>query len=424
MLEETESKTGDNIVSEFKERFGSHPIRIERFKITQKSKITETTNFLIQELAGGISLERADLISLIFEFLVSESLYDEDVLVFFEDFKLICHYFGFEFEVSPKEDVIEQVVTPYIQTLKFQTDIYFDLTRWLIQRIGQGWDNQLARSYTINDYFKPLMKTIIDKFPRVNLKFLCAMAWTTLERYTTRGSEIQIKINDKLIILEEYPDVKGSKFAYDLAFMYLLKPNWDKIISMIQPEIEKFKESLKIERDIMVREQQATKAAQEATAKTDPVNDAMNKVSMKLNELFGFGYDWNDNRESQIFKAMNLLLRRISLKIYGHVAAEEFEPIKNNIEKLLWPEMIEYPNIIAFGINVKGKFYDPEFKEPDEILEQFNEDRKNYYDSNFKEKFFAKLVQGYRGGADYDTISKNFCHILKTAKENESNFKV
>ena len=100
---------------------------------------------------------------------------------------------------------------------------------------------------------------------------------------------------------------------------------------MIEGEIEKLKETIKAERELMLREAQASKAAAEATAKADPVDDAKNKVSMKLNELFGFGYEWNDNRESQIFKGMSLLLRRISLKICGHVAAEDIEPIKKEL---------------------------------------------------------------------------------------------
>lgn len=420
MSQDMEAKSGNNLVSEFKERFGSHPIRIERFKITQSSKIAKTSSYLMQEIGADINQEKADLISLIFEFLVAEDLYHETVLVFIDDFRLISKYFGYEFDSSNEEILIEKVVTPYLQNLKFQTDIYFDLSRWLIQRIGQGWDDSLARSYALNDFLKPLMKTIIEKFSHVNLKFLGAMAWTTLERYTTKSSGNQVKLEDKLKILQdEYPDLEGSKFAYDLAFMYLLKPNWEFIMDMIGPEIAKLKENLKIERENMQREQVATKAAKEATAKADPVDDAKNKVSMKLNELFGFKYDWNINRESQIEKAMSLLMRRISLKVFGHVAAEDFEPIKKEIEEFLWPEMIEYPEIMAQGINVKGKFYDPTYKESDEILEEFNEKGKAYYDEKFKDKFFSKLFQGYRGGADYETISKNLIEILKLAKENE-----
>jgi hypothetical protein len=419
MLEETPSKSGDNIVSEFKQKFGSHPAKLERFQITQKTKIQETENYLIQELQGKISLDRAELVALIYEFLVSEDLIHEPVLVFLEDFKIICENFGFGFETSTKEELIEKVVTPYLQVLKFQTEIYFELSRWLIQRLGQGWDMELARSYAINDFLKPLMRTIIESYPSVNLKFLAAMAWTTLERYTNKGTENHIKIADKLEILENYPDVQGSKFAYDLAYMYLLKPNWDHLLNMISKEIERLKETIKIEREIMLKEQQATKIAQEATAKADPVDDAKNQVSMKLNELFSFGYAWNDNRESQIFRALSLLLRRMSLREFGHVAAEDITPLRKELEEFIWPEMIEYPSIIAYGLNIKSKFYDPHYKESDEILEQFHKEGKTYYDMEFKEKFFQKLFEGYRGGADYDTISKNFCRIIKIAKLNE-----
>ena len=263
------------------------------------------------------------------------------------------------------------------------------------------------------------MKTIIDQFPKVNIKFLCAMAWTTLERYTTRGTNNQVRLGEKLAILTtEYPEVEGSKFAYDLAFMYLLKPNWENILQMIDKEIQKLKEAIKAEREIMLKEQQATKVVAEATAQADPVDDAKSKLSLKLNELFGFGYEWNDSRESQISKAMSLLLRRVSLREFGHVAAESVEPIKKELESFLWPEIIEYPRIIAYGLNVKSKFYDPTYKDPLDLLEELQENPSKI--TECKDKFFNRLFQGYRGGADYDTISTNLCQLLKIAKTTEN----
>jgi hypothetical protein len=407
-----DSKTGTTIVDEYKSKFGSHPVRIERFKITQQSKISATAEYLTK---SGIT-ERSEFYALIYEFLATEDLYHEKITVFMEDFGLICEEFGHPLDRSLEDEIIADVVTPYIQALKFQTDIFFDLSRWLIQKLGQGWDPMLARSYATNDYFKPLMTTLIEKFPHVKITFLSAMAWTTLARYINRDESINIKLIDKIQqVRENYPnELTGTKYAFDLAFRFLLIPNWNLILKLIDNEVEKVKKSIEIEREIMQKESQAVKAAQVAAAQADPIDDAKNAVAMKINELFGFGYEINESKESQIEKAFALFLRRVALKEFGHVAAETVEPIKKAVEDFIWPEVLEHPIIIAKGINVKSKFYDPNYKDPEMLMEEFTNNPS--YIEEFRGKFFDKIFSGYRGGADYDTLAKNFVQIIKSAK--------
>ena len=411
-----ETKSGANLVDEFKSKFGAHPVRIERFKITQSSRIEKTT-LEIKEQQSSLDQKMAEFISLIFEFLVSEDLYQSDVFTFIDDFKLIAQYLGHPLDHSLEEELISKVVTPFIQALKFQTDIYFDLSRWLIQRLGQNWDIELARSYALNDFFKPLMVILIEKFPNVKLSFITAMAWTTLDRYVNKGSQIQqVRLNDKLTqVMDSYPEnLIGKNYSFDLAYKYLLKPNWENILSLVHDEVEKLKKNLEIEREIMIKEQQAVQSAQQQ--QTDPIDEAKSKVSMKIFELFGFNYEINPDKELQIEKALSLLLRRMALKEFGHVAAESIEPLKKGLEEFLWPEIVEHPIIVAKGINVKSKFYDPSYKDPEEVLEEIK-NNPAYIETHFKEKFFQKLFSGYRGGADYDTIAKNFVQILKDAKK-------
>ena len=411
-----ETKTGANIVDEYKNKFGSQPVKIERFKITQQGRITKTAE-TIRKIEPLIGREQSDFFSLIYEYLATEELYTEKVSVFMQDFTLICNEFGYPLDTSFEDEIIEHVVTPYIQGLKFQTDIYFDLSRWLIQRLGQGWDPELARSYALNDFFKPLMTTLIEKYPKVRLPFLVALAWTTLLRYINkRKEEFTVKLDEKLVeVTSSYPgDLTGTKFAFDLGYKYLLKPNWNEFLDMISKEVEKVKQSIEMEREIMLKESQAVKAAQEAATQADPIDDAKNAIAMKLNELFGFGYEINPSKEQQIEKAVSLYLRRVALKEFGHVAAEQTEPIRKAIEEFLWPEVHEYPAIIAKGINVKSKFYDPTYKDPEELLEEF-ETNPELIDS-FKEKFFNKIFASYKGGADYESIAKSFVEIIKNAK--------
>ena len=408
-----EIKTGSNIVEEYKSRFGSHPVRIERFKITQQTRITKTASVL-KEAYSDFNQERCEFLALIYEFLVTEDLYNESSLMFVDDFNLICHEFGYPLEHSLDNEVIQFVVTPYIQALKFQTDIFFDLSRWLIQRLGQGWDPDLGKSYALNDFFKPLMTTLIEKFPKVKITSLTAMAWTTLSRYVNKEQSISMKEKLKQVN-DSYPnELTGTKYAFDLGFKYLLKPNWDKFLSMIANEVEKVKQSIAMERELMLKESQAVKAAQEAAAQTDPIDDAKNAVAMKLNELFGFGYEINESKELQIEKAMALFLRRVALREFGHVAAENVEPIKKATEEFLWPEVQEFPILIAKGINVKSKFYDPNYKDSETLLEEFNKNPEAI--EEFRKKFFERIFSGYRGGADYETIAKNFVSVIKSAK--------
>lgn len=411
-----ETKTGANIVDEYKNKFGSQPVKIERFKITQRGRIAKTAE-AIRNIEPLISMERSDFFSLIYEYLATEELYTEKVGVFMQDFALICTEFGYPLDTSFEDEIIEHVVTPYIQALKFSTDIYFDLSRWLIQRLGQGWDPELARSYALNDFFKPLMTTLIEKFPKVKLTFLAALAGTTLVRYVNkRNEEFTARLDEKLAeVSSSYPnDLAGTKYAFDLGYKYLLKPNWNEFLEMIANEVEKVKQSIEIERELMLKESQAMKAAQEAAAQADPIDDAKNAVAMKLNELFGFNYELNPSKEQQIEKAVALFLRRVALKEFGHVAAEQTEPIKKAMEEFLWPEVQEYPVLIAKGINVKSKFYDPTYKDPELLLEEI-EDDPTIIDS-FKERFFNKIFSSYKGGADYESIAKSFVEIIKLAK--------
>lgn len=408
-----DTKTGSTIVEEYKNKFGSHPVRIERFKITQQNRIAKTAATLI-ETHNNLNQDQAEFYALIYEFLVTEDLYREKIHVFYNDFNLICSEFGHEFHNTLQEDIIQLVVTPYIQALKFQTDIYFELSRWLIQRLGQGWDPELARSYALNDYFKPLMLTLIEKFPQVKITSLTGMAWTTLARYIDKESSF--KLEDKLKDVQaSYPlELTGTKYAFDLGYKYLLKPNWEGFLKMIDGEVQKVKDTIVIEREIMLKESKAVKAAKEAAAQVDPVDDAKNAVAMKLNELFGFGFDINESKELQIEKATSLFLRRVALREFGHVAAEHVEPIRKALEDFLWPEVLEFPVLIAKGINVKSKFYDPTYKDPETFLDELKNGRINL--DSYKAKFFDKIFSGYRGGADYDTIAKNFIQIIKTAK--------
>ena len=209
--------------------------------------------------------------------------------------------------------------------------------------------------------------------------------------------------------------MSGIRFAYDLGYKYLLIPNWEAFLEMINNEVEKVKQNISIERKLMLKESQAQKVAQEAAAQADPIDDAKNAVAMKLNELFGFGYEINPSKEQQIEKALSLFLRRVALKEFGHVAAETIEPIKKATEEFLWPEVQEYPIIIAKGINVKSKFYDPNYKDSEMLMEEFSANPELI--ETYKEKFFEKLFATYKGGADYEAIAKAFVTIIKLAKE-------
>ena len=167
-----DKSSGDNLVNEFKNKFGSHQVRIEKFAITQKTEIDRLTEQIIK--VRSLEEDEAHFYAHIYQFVISEGLFSSPVLDFIEDLKTICQEFGYPIEKNPYDDIIENAVTPFIQILLFMSDINYDLSSYLIQRISQGWEEQLSQSYALNDFLKPAVVTLIDKFPKLNLPFIAA----------------------------------------------------------------------------------------------------------------------------------------------------------------------------------------------------------------------------------------------------------
>ena len=105
----------------------------------------------------------------------------------------------------------------------------------------------------------------------------------------------------------------------------------------------------------------------------------------------------------------------MAMEIWGHVAAEEIAPIRKKLEEYLWPEIIDYPIIVAKGVvAAPSKYYDPRQKSFQEVWIEFRNNPKIIED--YKEKFFDTLFQGFTGGADYERVSRNLVQIFKNAK--------
>ncbi|MHA2364955.1 MAG: hypothetical protein ACXAC7_13445, partial [Candidatus Hodarchaeales archaeon] len=365
-------ETSESIVSEFKQKFASHRVRIERFRITQRGRISRVSRDLLEK---GYSEEDSFLYSLIYAYLVSEDLTNTSIDVFIEDFKLIAKEFGFPIGESTVDRIIEKVVTPFIQIMYFQKEINFELSKYLIQRISQLWPESLTRSYTLNDFFKPLMVTMKDQLPNVKLRFLGTLAWVTLERYTEKNNEEMANktINDYYeVVKQEYPDLNKKVFCFDFALLFLLEKNWPNLMALVQPEVDKLRKQFELDRERMRKEQKAREKAKER--KSDPIAEAQGRVSLKIYELFHFKQDFSTDKEYAIEKGFSLLLRRMALDIWGHVAAESVEPIRERVEEFIWPEIKIYPVIVSRNIYVKSKFYVPNAKSHQEIYEELASD--------------------------------------------------
>lgn len=412
-----------NLVEEYRQKFGSHPIRIERFRITQRGRITRESKKLIQD--GQYNEEEAQFYTLIHEFLVAEDLYPAPVEVFIEDFLTIATGMGYPVGSTAQEEVIEYVVTPYIKSLQFLKDVFFDLSRWSIQRVSQGWDIELCKAYALNDFLKPLMVTLVENFPNVELHFLAALAWATFVRYIKKREikegeldvrDITIKAFYKTVNLEYPEELTGSVYCFDVAYKFLLNKNWDDFMAMIEPEVKKLHEQFERDKEIMRIEQNARKASEARAA--DPIAESKNRVGMKIFELFGFNQELTLDKEQAIEKAFSLMVRRMALQIFGHVSAEDPGPIREKVAEFLWPEIKEHPEIIAFGIvGAKTKFYEPGRKDPDFLMEDFKANPSEM--DQYQEKFLERLFSGYTGGAEYEKIARNFIDILRQAKDTE-----
>lgn len=134
-----------------------------------------------------------------------------------------------------------------------------------------------------------------------------------------------------------------------------------------------------------------------------------------FDEKFGKKNKLTPQREDSILRSFSTILRRMAMEIWGHVAAEEITPIREKLEEYLWPEIVDYPIIVAKGVvAAPSKYYDPRQKSFQEVWIEFRNNPKIIED--YKEKFFDTLFQGFKGGANYELISKNLVQIFKNAK--------
>ena len=416
--------SGDNLVNEFKTKFGSQPVRIEKFAITQKAEIDRLTEQIIK--MRSLVEDEAHFYAHIYQFVISEGLFTSTVLDFIEDLTTICQEFGYPIEKNPYDEIIEKAVTPFIQALLFMSNINYDLSTYLIQRVSQGWEEQLAQSYALNDFLKPLVVTLIDKFPNVSLRFIAALAWASFQRYSTRKvtNDPTKKFKPQSLneiyqyVCAEYPDVKDKIYAYDIAYKYVLKPNWHHFMDMISEEVEKLQTQLKQDKEVMRKEVESRKASEKrALRATDAYN---NQVSVNLFELFKFNQEITPAKVDTIIKAFSGMMRRVAIEKWGYVAVEggNVSIFKQEVEDYLWPELTDFPIIIAkaFGVPPKSKFYEPHRvnKTFDQVWEEFQQDPSVI--ENYKQKFSEELFRGFTGGANFDLIAQNLVNILKRAK--------
>jgi hypothetical protein len=276
----------------------------------------------------------------------------------------------------------------------------------------------------LNDYLKPLLTTLIDKFPKVPLRFLVALALTFLQRYINKNpfkkskftaEGITLKKNYELVC-QQYPALEGKVYAYDAAFKFLLKPHWNEIQGMVADEVAKLRKQLEEEKEVMRKEVEAKKISEKR--QVGATEYYKNQIAVKLFELFNerFHQPLTKEREEIIIKNVSVLLRRMAMEIWGHVSAETAGPIKEAFQKFLWPEIVNYPIIVAKGIVVmKGKYYIPNQRTFDEVWTDFQTNPEII--EQYKEKFFDQLLQGFTGGANYEIIAKNLVAVLKKAKD-------
>ncbi|MFW9929748.1 MAG: hypothetical protein ACFFD1_10185 [Candidatus Thorarchaeota archaeon] len=134
-----------------------------------------------------------------------------------------------------------------------------------------------------------------------------------------------------------------------------------------------------------------------------------------FDEKFGKKNELTPQREDSIIRSVSTVLRRFAMEIWGHVSTEEIEPLRKKAMEYLWPEVVDYPIIIAKGVvAARSKYYDPRQKSFEEVWVEFRNNPKIIED--YKEKFFDALFQGFKGGANYELIGKNLVQIFRNAK--------
>ncbi|MHA2104770.1 MAG: hypothetical protein ACW981_15185 [Candidatus Hodarchaeales archaeon] len=120
-------------------------------------------------------------------------------------------------------------------------------------------------------------------------------------------------------------------------------------------------------------------------------------------------------RGDSIVRSFSTIVRRMAMEIWGHVAAEEVAPLRQKVEEFLWPEILDYPIIVAKGVvAAPSKYYDPRKKSFQEVWIEFRNNPKVIED--YKENFFDALFQGFNGGANYEQLAKNLVQIFTNAK--------
>ena len=189
-------------------------------------------------------------------------------------------------------------------------------------------------------------------------------------------------------------------------------------MDMIAEEVEKLKVQLKQDTEIMIKEAESRKVNEKRSlGATDAYKS---QVSIKLFELFKFNQEFTDAKIDTVVKAFSNMMRRVAIEKWNYVAIESGNVtiFKQEIEEYLWPELKEFPIIIAkaFGVPPKSKFYEPHRIEKtfDEVWAEFQQDSSLI--ENYKNQFFEELFKGFTGGANFELIAQNLVNILKRAK--------
>ena len=138
-LESQESGTNyaEELVTEFKNKFGSHPVRVKRFALTQQDKIESETKKLLTSDEYSFSKEYATFYAHIYQFILSEGLFRAPLSVLIDDLQIYAKFFNKAIE-PPFDELIDTVITYYIQSI--QSTIINSVIRQLKRRINEQGD--------------------------------------------------------------------------------------------------------------------------------------------------------------------------------------------------------------------------------------------------------------------------------------------
>ncbi|MFW9992812.1 MAG: hypothetical protein ACFFD4_12255 [Candidatus Odinarchaeota archaeon] len=402
------------MTDEFRSKYGNMASRIHMLSITQGERIQEIAERItILDQCKGMDQENINFLATLYVFVITEEVLLVPPSAFLADFFEYARLQRKQIDQLDRNEVIGALFSPFVRSLVLASKIIFEMTGYLINRLGIGWKIEMIQSFILNDYYKPMIQKAAEITPNIDARFVAAMTRMMAEDYIDRRTRIlEGKALSNLSItrfykefLKLYPLDRGDDIHFDLAWKLVFLPMWDKTMILVELEVEKFKEKVQLAKEEMEQHYEAEKK-RTSTQYTDDFYLSM--IQMKLYEIFKGKQDIDDQKERSIINAVDVMIRRYAIDKYGKIGFEKDELV-GTVVKMLYGTVKDYPIIAGALLDYTMKPVAMRAENASEFLEE--------HDGYLRKEFIKRLTTGHKDRINAMIMAEEFVKLLKEAKK-------